>query len=268
MLVSCQTHFNSRQAMIDYVAELSSCPSASASHWLGGGQAAQSALKAVDVTAYAATRNELTGKVSHLSPYLRHGIITSKQLLDTIDKHTTRTQSEKFVQQLSWRAFFHQVHLAKPETIWQDCEAYKTGFSARDYAAQLPDDIIQGKTGLRIIDEMIDTLVNTGYLHNHCRLYLASYVVHWRKIRWQAGAHWFLQHLLDGDIAVNNYSWQWVASTFSAKPYIFNLDNLRKFSKGILTTEDASNRPFDLSYEALNSKLFPHLSEHSAGSHP
>lgn len=259
MLVSCQTRFNSRQAMSDYVAQLSHSSSASASQWLGGGQAAQSALSSVDVKAYATTRNDLTGKVSHLSPYLRHGIITSEQVLNTIDGTTTRAQSEKFVQQLSWRAFFHHVHLAKPDAIWQDYEAYKTGFTARDYATNLPDDIIQGKTGLLIVDEMIDTLVSTGYLHNHCRLYLASYVVHWRKIRWQAGAHWFLQHLLDGDIAVNNYSWQWVASTFSAKPYIFNLDNIRTFSKGILTTEDISNRPFDLSYEALSSQLFPYL---------
>ena len=64
-------------------------------------------------------------------------------------------------------------------------------------------------------------------MHNHARMYLASYVVHFRRVRWQAGAEWFLTHLLDGNEASNNFSWQWVASTLSQKPYIFNLENVQ-----------------------------------------
>jgi deoxyribodipyrimidine photo-lyase len=89
----------------------------------------------------------------------------------------------------------------------------------------MPEDILNAKTGSSFIDACINDLVQTGYLHNHIRMYLASYVVHFRKTKWQAGAHWFLEHLLDGDEASNNFSWQWVASTFSNKPYIFNLEN-------------------------------------------
>ena len=51
-------------------------------------------------------------------------------------------------------------------------------------------------------------------------MYVASYVVHFRRVKWQAGAKFFMTHLLDGDLASNNFSWQWIASTFAGKPYI------------------------------------------------
>ena len=89
-------------------------------------------------------------------------------------------------------------------------------------------------------------------------MYIASYIVHFRRIRWQAGANWFLQHLLDGDEASNNFSWQWVASTFSNKPYIFNLENVDKYFSGQVVTSPESNQQINLSYEALTQRLFPY----------
>ena len=89
-------------------------------------------------------------------------------------------------------------------------------------------------------------------------MYVASYVVHWRRVRWQAGARWFLQHLLDGDPASNNLSWQWVASTFSKKPYIFNLDNVRRYAGDGVDTRADTNRCLDDTYEALSERLFPY----------
>jgi deoxyribodipyrimidine photo-lyase len=64
-------------------------------------------------------------------------------------------------------------------------------------------------------------------------MWLASWLVHVRGVQWQAGADWFLEHLLDGDPASNHLSWQWVAGTFSAKPYLFNRENLETFTSGI-----------------------------------
>jgi deoxyribodipyrimidine photo-lyase len=72
-------------------------------------------------------------------------------------------------------------------------------------------------------------------------MWVAAFVVHFRRIRWQAGAAWFLEHLLDGDPASNNLSWQWVASTFSSKPYYFNRDNLEQFTDGALLPSSASH---------------------------
>jgi deoxyribodipyrimidine photo-lyase len=89
-------------------------------------------------------------------------------------------------------------------------------------------------------------------------MWLAAYVVHWRRVRWQAGARWFLQHLLDGDPASNNLSWQWVASSFSHKPYLFNRANLERFGAGhhCQGCPAARRCPFDASYEALEQRLF------------
>lgn len=101
--------------------------------------------------------------------------------------------------------------------------------------------------------------MQTGYLHNHVRMYLASYVVHFRKIKWQTGAHWFLEHLLDGDEASNNFSWQWVASTFSNKPYIFNLENADKYFGKFFDASSKNNVELDTSYEELTKRLFPNI---------
>ena len=64
--------------------------------------------------------------------------------------------------------------------------------------------------------------------------------------------------LLDGDPASNNLSWQWVASTFSRKPYIFNLENVRRYTGSAIDTRTETNQELDASYADLSSRLFPH----------
>ena len=78
-------------------------------------------------------------------------------------------------------------------------------------------------------------------------MYLASYIVHWKRICWQAGARWMHHYLVDGDLASNHLSWQWVASTFSNKPYIFNLDNVRKYADSSINTSSVDNPELDYS---------------------
>jgi deoxyribodipyrimidine photo-lyase len=128
------------------------------------------------------------------------------------------------------------------------------------------------------MDAFAADLERIGWLHNHARLWLASYVVHWRRVRWQAGARWFLRHLLDGDPASNNLSWQWVASSFGSKPYIFNRENLERFSGGRYCRNcPRANRggarrpggcPFEASYEELQQRLFrPTGPEHGGPDH-
>jgi deoxyribodipyrimidine photo-lyase len=90
-------------------------------------------------------------------------------------------------------------------------------------------------------------------------MYLASYIVHFRRIKWQIGAAWFLKHLIDGDEASNNFSWQWIASTFSNKPYIFNLENVNKYFGNYVDTAPQNNFILDKSYERLAVDLFPKL---------
>ncbi|NJR64914.1 MAG: hypothetical protein HC772_05710 [Leptolyngbyaceae cyanobacterium CRU_2_3] len=105
------------------------------------------------------------------------------------------------------------------------------------------------------MDTLIWMLRRTGYLHNHARMYLASYVVHFRKVAWRSGADWMYGLLIDGDFSSNHLSWQWVASTFSHKPYIFNRENLERYAGSVVPGDPLSNDPFNYSYEELAEQL-------------
>ena len=254
------TQFDDREALVAHVASIAPwlTPTAPSPH-VGGRDAAMSRLQAIQPRRYGRTRNHLDGAVTRLSPYIRHGILTLSEVRDhAIAHHGDPERFEKFIQELAWRDYWQRIYRAHPDRIWSSIEPYKTGWSEDDYLLDLPDDIAHAQTDTACINDFIRTLQQTGYLHNHARMYLAAYVVHWRRVRWQAGARWMLNLLLDGDPASNNLSWQWVASTFSRKPYIFNLTNVRKYCGGTIDTRPETNRPLDASYGELSARLFPH----------
>lgn len=227
----------------------------------GGRAAAESLLADIDPARYARTRNHLNGRVTRLSPYLRHGVLSLAEVRDAaLDRVRGAQDAEKLINELGWRDYWQRLYESIGDGIWADREPYKTGFAADDYADDLPDDITAGETELNCIDAFSRDLRATGYLHNHARMWMAAYVVHWRRVRWQAGARWFLTHLLDGDPASNNLSWQWVASTFSHKPYYFNRENLERFTDGFYCCDCplAERCPFEGTYEDIEVRLFPH----------
>ncbi len=186
--------------------------------------AAQRRLLAVRPSDYARTRNHLDGAATKLSPYLTHGMLTVPQVLATL--HLAPTH--KLTMELGWRAFFRHAWRHDGGAIFRSQRPGPLPDAA--YAPTLPDDIAQGRTGLAVIDRAVRQLYATGWLHNHARLWLASYVVHLRKVHWRAGADWLYGHLLDGDLASNHLSWQWVAGTASHKPYLFNAENVRRYA--------------------------------------
>lgn len=253
--------FADRQALIDHVAELSPRDEPAAAGVLEGSpMAAQTRLDALDPAAYAKGRNFLEGPVTRLSPYIRHGMIALNTARNRgLEKVRRPDEAEKFIQELAWRDYWLRVARRNPQWLWQDIEDYKTGFRASEYAAELPADIAAGETGVAAIDGLVTMLRQDGYLHNHGRMYLAAYIVHWRRVSWQAGARFMLSHLVDADTASNNFSWQWVASTFSRKPYIFNLENMRKYCGSLINTDDRHNTPLAASYDVLALRLFPNM---------
>ena len=208
---------------------------------------------------YAKSRNFLNGQVSKLSPLIKHGVITNKELYKINRDKFNFMESEKFIQELAWRDFWRSYAYHHPNRLWTDVENYKTGFQASHYQDVIPEDIESAETPSQVINTFIEELKKTGYLHNHARMYLASYVVHFRRVKWQAGAKFFLTHLLDGDIASNNFSWQWVASTFASKPYIFNLENVQKYCHQAIEIDPDQNKEIDGSYEEISARLFPNL---------
>ncbi|MFM5980136.1 MAG: FAD-binding domain-containing protein [Sphaerospermopsis kisseleviana] len=230
------------------------------SETVGGRKAAKAKLKQVDPVAYAKTRNSLTGAVTRLSPYIRYGVLSLREIRDDILERVENPEdASKLINELGWRDYWQRLYVKLGKGIWENQEEYKTGYKVADYAKNLPEDIIEGKTGLVCIDNFSQELRKTGYLHNHMRMWLAAYIIHWRRIQWQAGAKWFLQHLLDGDPASNNMSWQWVASTFSHKPYFFNRENLERYTKGVYCRQCPlyGKCDFEGSYEELEARLFP-----------
>lgn len=225
----------------------------------GGRRAAEAILAALDPVAYAATRNHLHGAVTRLAPYLRHGVLSLAEVRTAaLSRVPAPHKAAKLINELGWRDYYQRVYAAIGDGVWRDIEPYKTGLTAADYAPALPADIEQGATGLACIDAFSSALRTTGYLHNHARMWLAAYVVHFRRVQWQAGARWFLTHLLDGDPASNNLSWQWVASTFSHKPYYFNRENLERNTGGEFCRRCPlqARCPLEGSYEQLAARLF------------
>ncbi|HSI43127.1 MAG TPA: FAD-binding domain-containing protein [Methylotenera sp.] len=219
--------------------------------WAGGRLAAAKKLNSIDVATYSRNRNFLNGAVTHLSPYLRHGCLTLNETFASIKKRFG-ADAEKLLFQLAWRDYWRQVWYANGDAIFSEMEPPKVAISH----AALADDISDGKTGLPCMDGFISDLKTTGYVHNHARMWLASYVVHHRKLDWNAAADWFEAQLLDGDLASNHLSWQWVTSTFSSKPYFFNKETLSRYTGAKYCATCNVDCPFDASYDTLNDRLF------------
>jgi deoxyribodipyrimidine photo-lyase len=153
----------------------------------------------------------------------------------------------KFVYELGWRAYYRHVWSHQGENIHRSLHAGPLPDDA--YQTEIPTDILEARTGVAAIDQAIRELYVTGYVHNHARMWLASYLVHLRKVHWHAGAQWMIGCLLDGDLASNHLSWQWVAGTGSSKPYLFNAENVAKYAP---TPWHCSGTSIDTSYEELD----------------
>jgi deoxyribodipyrimidine photo-lyase len=198
---------------------------------------------------YAKTRNFLDGAVTYLSPYISRGVISVKQVWEIVQQNGyTIDESEKFIQELAWREYFQRVWQSLEDDMFEDIRQRYTGIRH----TKMPAAIEQGSTGIEAIDEAIRNLYSTGYMHNHLRMYTASIACNIGKAHWQAPSQWMYYHLLDGDLASNTCSWQWVAGTFSSKQYYCNQENINKYT-GTLQ----QNTFLDKSYDELPSMDIP-----------
>lgn len=267
-----QREFASREQLVSYLRE--QFPTAAErddqiGEAVGGRQAALKVLNQIDPVRYAKSRNFFTGAVTRLSPYIRYGVLSLAEIRDYVMRQAQHPNDAiKLINELGWRDYWQRLYANLGNGIWQDREPYKTGYASKDYIDVLPEDISTGTTGLVCIDSFSRDLRSTGYLHNHGRMWMAAYMVHWRHILWQTGAVWFLEHLLDGDPASNNMSWQWVASTFSQKPYFFNRENLERYTEGVYCRQCPlyGHCDFEGSYEELEQRLFPQAESLTRGS--
>jgi deoxyribodipyrimidine photo-lyase len=241
-------------ASLDFFAELAgrfNPAPATSSPWADALPPTRSAALArvgqVRPAAYARTRNHLEGAVTGLSPYITHGLLTLSEVLAGVLERGPLEVQHKLVFELGWREFFRHAWGHLGEGILTAIHPGPRPEVA--CARELPADIRQARTGVPVVDEAVRTLYTTGTLHNHARMWLASYVVHLRQVHWRAGADWMAAHLLDGDLASNHLSWQWVAGTGSHKPYLFNAENVARYAP---PHWHSPGTVVDQSYEALD----------------
>lgn len=181
-------------------------------------------VEQIEPVRYGRTRNFLNGAVTKLSPYISRGVISTKYVLEqTLAKNYKFYEIEKFLMELAWRDYFQNVWLAKniDEEIKQPQPDVKN--------SSMPKAVLEAETGIEAVDKAINDLYETGYVHNHARMYIASIVTNIAKSHWKVPARWFYYHLLDADLASNALSWQWTCGAFSNKKYYANQENINKY---------------------------------------
>lgn len=214
-------------------------------------QSIQNRIARINPVKYASTRNFIDGSVTYLSPYISRGIISVKQVMDAmLQKGYAAYKIEKFLQELAWREYFQRVWQHAGDGIWQDIKQQQPDVLHNQMIASIEN----AATGVDAIDKAINHLYSKGYMHNHVRMYTASMACNMGKAHWLQPSKWMYYHLLDGDIASNNCSWQWVSAAFASKKYYFNQDNVNKYCA---TTQ--RNTFIDKSYEEITAMPVPDI---------
>ena len=204
-------------------------------------------LDQIDPIKYGSSRNYINGAVTYLSPYISRGVISTKQVLESVLKKGYKiSQIESFVKELCWRDYFQRV--AQVKNLDVAIKQEQTPIANNEISSS----IINATTGIEGIDNAIKQLYQTGYMHNHCRMYTAALVCNIAKSHWYHPAQWMYYHLLDGDWASNACSWQWVAGANSSKKYYTNQENINKY-----THTNQRNTYLDKSYEEIEAMQSP-----------
>lgn len=183
-------------------------------------------IATIDPKLYAKTRNFGNGAVTKLSSYISRGVISTRYVYKYIlSLEKPWHETEKLIQELAWRDYWQQVWIAKRDAIFGDLKNEQNPISNH----QIPNAIVNATTTIEAIDKAIEALYTTGYMHNHMRMYVAAICCNIAKSHWLEPAKWLYANLLDGDIASNHLSWQWIAGAFSNKKYFANQDNINHF---------------------------------------
>jgi deoxyribodipyrimidine photo-lyase len=179
---------------------------------------------------YHSSRDEpAKDTTSKLSPHLHFGEISPWQIWRTLelaklDPDCDLISVDRFLSELGWREFSYYLLYHFPSLPHAN---YKSTFDTFPWENK-PDFLTRwqkGMTGYPIVDAGMRELWHTGYMHNRVRMIVASFLTKDCLIDWRLGASWFLDTLVDADLASNSASWQWVAGCGAdAAPYfrIFN----------------------------------------------
>jgi deoxyribodipyrimidine photo-lyase len=195
---------------------------------------------------YAASRNDDLGpdrrsNVSVLSPYIRHRLVTEEEVLAAVLAEHSLDTAEKFIQEVFWRTYFKGYIETRP-MIWSNYQHNLNrqidGLTTKGGFRKAYERTVEGRTGIACFDAWSEELVETGYLHNHARMWFASIWIFTLRLPWELGADFMIRHLIDGDPASNTLSWRWVGGLHTkGKTYLARPDNIRSCTHGRFSPE-------------------------------
>ena len=161
---------------------------------------------------------------SRMSAHLKFGTIHPRTMVADLGRGKG---AQAYLRELAFRDFYAAVLCEWPESAWwnwnkafDEIEVDDDRDAKRRFEAWKA-----GRTGFPIVDAGMRQLAATGFMHNRVRMIVASFLVKDLHLPWQWGARWFLEQLVDGDMASNQHGWQWAAGCGTdAAPYfrVFN----------------------------------------------
>ena len=167
---------------------------------------------------------------SCLSPYITHGIIKEKEIIQKSLNKFSFSKNEKFIQEVLWRTYWKGWLELRPN-VWNEYLIELNNFREDFNKDQNYLNAIEGKTNIECFDKWVNELKENNYLHNHTRMWFASIWIFTLELPWQLGAEFFMQHLCDGDAASNTLGWRWVAGVQTqGKHYLASEWNIKKFT--------------------------------------
>ena len=213
-----------------------------------------------NLSEYSKLRNfdfgpENRSNVSCLSPYITHGIISEKEVINKSLSKFSFSKNEKFIQEVLWRTYWKGWLELRPN-VWTDylIELNKIREDFKNNQNYI--NAIEGKTNIECFNVWVNELKENNYLHNHTRMWFASIWIFTLELPWQLGAEFFMQHLYDGDAASNTLGWRWVAGIQTqGKHYLASEWNIKKFTNNrfnnIKLNENATPKVSEKTYSIV-----------------
>ena len=186
--------------------------------------------------------------VSKLSPYLSRRFISEEEVLKIVLNKNNIKTIEKFIEEIFWKTYWRGWLESHPQV-------YDEYLNASLYQ-NLPK-----KTGIKCFDNWKEELIDTGYLHNHSRMWFASIWIFTLGYSWQSGAYFFKRNLLDFCPASNTLGWRWVAGLQTInKPYLAISDNINYFTNGRFNPAGQLNEKVNFNYiEQKSNHVLPFI---------
>lgn len=192
----------------------------------GGQTAANDALENLDIRGYAANRSEVlplnARGASVLSPYIRHNLLTLRQVWDRVSDAPVKDR-EKFRDELLWQEYARHLY----------ARVGKRMFSALRFEPEGRGRDDGWNREMHCIDMVMSELEHDGWLVNQTRMWLAS---HWsvrNGMDWRLGQERMYRELIDGSRAANLLGWQWTVGAGTGKPYGFARWQVEKRAPGV-----------------------------------